>query len=173
RRHPGGHRAADRGGAGRAVIRIARTDDIPAIVRLVNLAYRVEEFFVEGDRTDEAEIRRLLDRGAFLLLDEDGALAGCVYVAIADGRGYLGLLAVDPARQGGGRGRRPVAAVEGRCRAAGARPLDLTVVNLRAELPPFYERLGFRQAGTAPFPDDARKKLPCHFLLYTKPLDDA
>jgi N-acetylglutamate synthase-like GNAT family acetyltransferase len=152
-------------------IRAAGSDDAAAIAGLVNRAYRVEEFFVEGDRTDAAEVRRLLADGAFLLLEEEGALAGCVYLKIADGRGYLGLLAVDPARQGGGRGRSLVGAVEEACRAAGARHLDLTVVNLRLELPPFYERLGFRRAGTAPFPDDARVKQACHFVRYTKPLD--
>jgi len=149
-------------------LRAAGPDDVPELVRIINLAYRVEDFFVHGDRTDAGEVRRKL--GGFLVLEEEGGITGCVWLEIADGRGYFGPLAIDPARQGGGRARALIDAVEDACRAAGVRHLDLTVVSVRPELVPFYERLGFQLSGTAPFPDPEKLKMPCHFILYSKVL---
>lgn len=152
-----------------AAIRVANDRDVPALVRVINAAYRVEEFFVDGDRTDEAEVRERLGRGRFLALDgDDGALAACVWVELRGERGYFGMLSVDPARQGRGLGRRLVGAAEEACRLAGCVAMDIVVVNLREELPPFYNRLGYVEAGTRPYPD--RTKLPCHFILMSKPL---
>jgi hypothetical protein len=48
--------------------------------------------------------------------------------------------------------------------------MDLNVVNLREELPPFYRKRGYAEQGTAPFPGDAPTKLPCHFVRMSKPL---
>jgi len=85
-------------------------------------------------------------------------------------RGYFGLLAVDPARQGEGFGRKMVAEVEDCARAAGCEFMDLRIVNIRAELPPFYRRLGYVETGTEPFAADARPTQPCHFVKMSKPL---
>lgn len=116
-------------------------------------------------------MRELLSRGAFLLLeDADGALAGCVYVETGGERGSFGMLSVDPAQKARGLGRRLVAAAEAACRARGCRHLDLQVVSLREELFPFYRRLGYVEAGTAPFPETSRLKRPCHMALMTKRL---
>ncbi len=150
-------------------IRGASAADVGALVRLVNRAYAVERAFIDADRTDAAELRRLVDREAMLVLDEGGELTCCVHLAVDGRHGYLGLLSVDPDRQGAGRGRRLVAAVEERCRAAGCALLELWVVNLRAELPRFYRALGYADAGTRPF-EDARLKQPAHFVVMRKPL---
>lgn len=48
--------------------------------------------------------------------------------------------------------------------------MDLRIVNLREELPPFYRRLGYVETGTAPFQEEIKSKLPCHFVLMSKPL---
>ncbi|HUQ47725.1 MAG TPA: hypothetical protein VM053_05695 [Gemmatimonadaceae bacterium] len=47
--------------------------DIPELVRIINLAYRVEDFFIDGDRTNEADVRsRLETPGAcFIVVDSD------------------------------------------------------------------------------------------------------
>jgi GNAT superfamily N-acetyltransferase len=153
-------------------VRAAGPDDAPAIVTLVNRAYRVEDFFIDGDRTDEAEVRAKMERGRWLVLEEDDGPSGCVYVEITGDRVYFGPLAIDPARQGGGRGRALIAAVADLGRAAGARHLDLTVVSVRTELIPFYERLGFHPVGTAPFSDTAKLKQPCHFIHYTREIGE-
>ena len=152
-------------------VRPATAADVPALAALINRAYRVEDFFIDGDRTSEADVRRQIDR--FLILEEeDGALGACVLVQVNGERGYLGVLSVDPDRQGGGRGRRMVEAVEETCRAAGCTVLDIRVIDLREELPPFYRKLGFVETGTQPFPEAERHKLKrtAHFILMSKRL---
>lgn len=151
-------------------VRPATEDDIPTVVRLINAAFAVERFFVDQDRIDAAEVARLLRAGRFYLLEQTGAALGCVYVELRGERGYFGLLSVEPGRQGAGIGRRLVGEVEAACRAAGCTALDIQVVNLRTELPPLYRKLGFREAGTKPFPASIPTTLPCHFVLMTKPL---
>jgi len=77
----------------------------------------------------------------------DGALAAGVYVEMRGDRSYLGLLSVDPGKQKTGLGRRMVAAAEEFAREMGSHAMDMTVVNLRTELPPFYEKLGLEKLG--------------------------
>jgi predicted N-acetyltransferase YhbS len=148
----------------------AQPSDAESIARLVNDAFRPERFFTEGDRTNPDKVRALFDRGKFLLLRDGDALAGCVYVEVNGERGYLGLLSVDLARQRSGIGSRLVSAAEDECRSAGCRFMDLTIVNLRPELPPYYRRLGYTETGVLPFPPDQRPKLPVHLVQMSKPL---
>jgi len=145
---------------------------VGAIAALVNEAYGVEAFFVRGPRIEEDDVRQHLETGGFLLADEPGGLAGCVYVEARGALGYFGLLSVAPARQGLGLGRRLVAAAEERLRVAGCREAEILVVHLRTELLSFYGPLGYVDAGTAPFPEGERERLlrPCHFVVMRKAL---
>jgi GNAT superfamily N-acetyltransferase len=152
-------------------IRWAVARDVPAIVRVINMAFRAaESFFVEGDRISTEILQPMLDKANFLLAEDATGLAACVYVELHGERAYLGLLAVDPARQHRGLGRRLIDEAENYARASGCRAMDIRIVNLRAELPPFYRRLGYVETGTEPFPAEIRSKLPCHFMLMSKPL---
>jgi predicted N-acetyltransferase YhbS len=151
-------------------IRFETDWDAEAIAALVNAAFKVERFFIDGDRINPARVREMLRTGKFLLGEEGGALVACVYVEIRGERGYFGLLAVEPARQGAGLGRKMVAEAENYARAAGCAFMDLLIVNLRAELPPFYRRLGYIETGTEPFAADAKPLQPCHFVKMSKPL---
>jgi GNAT superfamily N-acetyltransferase len=153
------------------MIRRATAAEIDTLVGLINAAYVVERFFKRGDRIDARRVASLMARGAFLVESEaDGVLLGCVFVEVrAARRGYFGLLAVDPLRQHGGTGRRLIAAAETFCRDAGCEAMDIRVVNLRTELPPYYERLGYVETGTAPY-DDQDATRPCHFVVMSKPL---
>jgi N-acetylglutamate synthase-like GNAT family acetyltransferase len=152
-------------------IRWAQARDVAGIVRLINLAFRAaESFFVEGDRITPEILRSMLDKGNFLLAEDAAGLVGCVYIELQRKRAYFGLLAVDPARQHRGLGRRLVDESENHARAAGCHTMDLRIVNVREELPPFYRRLGYVETGTAPFPAEIKSKLPCHFVLMSKPL---
>src|SRR5271163_4379729 len=151
-------------------MRTAAPADASAIARLVNAAFRPERFFIEADRTNPEEVGALLQKGKFLLHLEDGALAGCVYVEVRGERGYFGLLAVDPERQRSGLGTRLIAAAEQHCRSAGCRFMDLTFVNVRQELPGYYQRFGYAESGVLPFPADQEAKIPVHLVQMSKPL---
>jgi GNAT superfamily N-acetyltransferase len=153
--------------------RAATPQDVPNLVRLINRAYRVEDFFIDGDRTCEQDVRQRMAApgGCFLVIDgAAGALAAAVFVEVRGPRGYFGMLSVDPDRQKEGLGRTLVLAVEARCRAAGCRFLDLDVVNLRQELPAFYALFGFAPRGAAPFPDPGKLRREAHLVVMTKPL---
>jgi GNAT superfamily N-acetyltransferase len=155
--------------------RIAGASDIPALARVINRAYDIERFFVTGTRTSEAEVaERLGKANASFLVVDDGAmpsdLAGAVYVEIRGVRGYFAMLAVDPRRQGSGLGRLLVTAAEDYCRKAGCTFLDIEVVNLRTELPPFYAKFGYAPYATAPFPTVERLSRSAHLVVMTKPL---
>ena len=158
-------------------LRGARADEATAIAALVNTAFQVEAFFKRGDRTDAGDIGNMMQRGEFLVIDHSEArdapgtgLAACVYTRTNGDRGYFGMLSIDPRSQGRGLGRSMIAAVESRFRAQGCQAVDIQVVNLRQELPPFYERLGYVASGTLPFPDDGSATQPCHFIVMTKRL---
>jgi ribosomal protein S18 acetylase RimI-like enzyme len=93
-----------------------------------------------------------------------------VYVEVSGRRGYFGMLAVDPGRQGQGLGRVLVRAVEEHCAKAGCTDLDLDVVDLRSELPGFYNALGFTRTGSIPYPRPSETKQPVHLIQMSKPL---
>jgi predicted N-acetyltransferase YhbS len=150
--------------------RKATPADAEAIARLVNAAFRPERFFIDQDRTNPEKVRALLKHGEFLLTEEDGLLVGCVYVELRGERGYFGLLAVDPEKQGAGIGSALIRVAEQHCQAAGCRLMDLTIVNLRKELPGFYHLEGYSESGTEPFPEAERGKMPCYLIRMTKPL---
>ena len=152
-------------------MRIAQITDVDAIARLINAAFIVEQVAFDGDRIDAQGVGELLDKGAFLLGEDAAGLAGCVYVEVRGARGYLGLLSVDPARQGMGLGRWLVAAAEDHSRKAGCYTMDLRIISPRAEsLLPFYQHLGYIETGTAPFSSDLKPKVPCHYITMVKQL---
>jgi ribosomal protein S18 acetylase RimI-like enzyme len=140
-------------------------------MELVNNAFQLERFFLIGDRLDPERTRPQFEKGRFLLL-EDAGLAACVYVELRGPRAYLGLLSIDPARRHRGLARHLVSAAEQFARENGARFMDLTVVNLRTELPPLYEKLGYTSVGTRPIHQElaSRVSQPCHLIRMSKPL---
>ncbi len=154
--------------------RLATTADIPAVTRIVNAAYRVEDFFKIGDRTDEGEVGRIIRDHAFIVaVDEAGDLAGCVEVRAEAGRGYFGMLSVDPGRQKAGLGAALVAEAERFAIERGCGAMDITYVNVREELTAFYRRFGYQKTGTAPFPAEEPTKFPVHFVTMSKELTGA
>src|SRR5713101_5036415 len=119
-------------------LRSANLGDVKALTRLINSAFRVEQPFIEGDRIDPEGIRSYIAKGKFLLAEDSAGLAGCVYVELRGNRGYLGLLGVDPPRQGTGLGRKLLNAAENLFHEAGCQAIDLRVISARAPLPAFY-----------------------------------
>ena len=152
-------------------IRVAAPVDAPQITAVINAAFRVaEEFFVDGNRIKQTEVEQLLAKGVFLLAQADDKIDGCVYVELRGERSYLGLLSVDPTFQQSGLGSLLMNEAETYCRERGSQSMDILIVNLRRELPPFYQKRGYVDSGTSPFPADVPTKIPCHFINMSKPL---
>lgn len=148
-----------------ASVRRAVPSDAKALAELVNRAYAVEGFFVDGHRTSADEISRMIGSGTFLVLEQGHtpALAGAVYVEPRAEGGYFGMLSVAPELQGMGLGTRLVRIAEAMCEAMGAPTVRLQIVNLREELGRWYRSLGYREVGTRPYTHRPVKQ-PCHFV---------
>ena len=127
--------------------RVATEADFPSLIAVVNAAYSIETF-LEGTRTDDERLSAMMQKGVILVAEDDtGQILGCVYTEVRGPRGYLGQLAVDPVHQGRGLARIIVEAAEDRLRAEGCEAVDITVLNLRPELPPIYRRFGYIETG--------------------------
>jgi N-acetylglutamate synthase-like GNAT family acetyltransferase len=152
-------------------VRVAETGDAEAIVAIINAAFRLAEgFLLDRDRIDLEAVQELFQKGTFLIA-EDSSLCGCVYVeSRGRDRSYLGLLAVDPRLQKSGLGSQLMKAAEEYCAKAGSHFMDLRIVSVREELPPFYHRRGYVETGTEPFTPGLTPKVPCHFVWMSKPL---
>lgn len=151
------------------IMRFATTSDVSALTRLINAAFAVEHVVFDGDRIDDNGTRAYMEKGNILIADDPSGPVGCVYCEVRGERGYLGLLAVNPSRQGTGLGRELVAAAEDYLRSAGCAAVDLRTLSPRG-LPPFYKLLGYEESGTAPFPPERKAKVPGHFVLMSKRL---
>jgi GNAT superfamily N-acetyltransferase len=151
-------------------VRVADESDAEALVRLINLAFKAERPFVEGDRIEIAEVRSRLAKGQFLLLHEGETLIGCVHVEMHRDRGHIGLLGIEPAHQKKGFGKQLMASAEENLRAAGCKVADLRFINHRTELLRFYTQLGYAESGSAAFPFTNRMKMPFHFIEMSKKL---
>ncbi len=157
--------------------RRAGADDVDAIVRLVESAYRgdasregwtTEADFLEGQRTDRDEVGGLVARfpeRRVVLAEEGGVLRACVRIDDEPEHeaGYIGMFAVAPTLQGRGLGGALLAEAErvireelGRARAR------MTVISIRTTLRAWYARKGYVATGeTEPFPyGDARFGVP-------------
>ena len=154
-----------------STVRTATEADATKIADVINRAFSVvEQFFVDGDRITEVEVRDDLRKGTFLLSEADAEIYGCVYVEPNRNRAYLGLLSVDPGLQQKGLGSVLLNAAEDYCRKLGCDFMDIKVVNLRTDLPGFYNKRGYVETGNSPFPPEVETKLSCHFIDMTKRL---
>ncbi|WP_375435394.1 GNAT family N-acetyltransferase [uncultured Hymenobacter sp.] len=154
-------------------IKRATPADVPALVALVNSAYRGEQskqgwtteaHLLGGQRTDAEALLDLLtpDEATMLLCTTaEGQLCGSVYLQLQGDTLYLGMLSVAPNRQAQGIGKRLLAAAEAHAYSYGCSRLRITVISVRAELIAWYERHGYHQTGeTEPFPTDTRFGIP-------------
>ena len=145
--------------------RIAGPRDARAVAALISLAYRVEDFFKIGDRTDEADV---------LLTDGEGRVPAPRGSGDDERRARRSRLRRHPRRDrllrhaldrpGAARAGPRTAARSPRprhhCRNAGCREMELEVVNLRTELPPFYRRFGYAETVTRPVPRSRTGEAP-------------
>lgn len=150
--------------------RDADNADVDAIVELVNLAYRVEDFFIDGNRTYAGEVRHHLSEGTFVLADAGSVFDGSIFTRTEGAQGYFGMLSVHPEKQHHGLGRALIAEAERRALEASCTTMRLVVVNLRDDLIPWYRRLGYVERGTAPFAEPDKLKQPAVFVEMVRPL---
>jgi ribosomal protein S18 acetylase RimI-like enzyme len=128
--------------------RIATPDDLDSIVELINFAFMDENKDMRGNRTDPNEITSYMQKGHFLLFEEEGHSLGVIYAEIrGEGRGYLALLATDPKMRCRGVGKQLLLAGEQFCRQRGCQIVEGTVVSFRQDLVDRYLRRGWRVTG--------------------------
>ena len=154
-------------------IRLATTADIPRLVPMINAAFTVETF-LEGTRTDIDRLSAYMLKGEVLLAeDASGQLIGSIYTELRSPRGYLGMLAIDPAHQRAGHGRTLMSAGEDHLRGKGCQAVDICVIEWRTELPPIYRRFGYVETAIEDFQPSQRLKPgvpPCRSIIMSKPL---
>ena len=167
--------------------RTAESSDTPTIVELVNSAYRgdsgkqgwtTEADLLDGQRTDAAEITRLLnaDDSMILLCQQQAEIIASVHLEKHEEGAYLGMLSVNPAVQNQGIGKRLMAEAERIAKAQwAAEKMLMMVITLRHDIIAFYQRYGYVRTGrTEPFPTGENygiQKVPGLVLEYLeKPL---
>ncbi|MDV9190645.1 GNAT family N-acetyltransferase [Streptomyces sp. SR27] len=173
---------------GRISYREAVLDDVPALVPLVESAYRgdasrggwtTEADILQGQRTDPEGVAAVITAPAsrLLVVERDGELVACCQLEHRGEAAYFGMFAVRPELQGAGLGKLIIAEAERRVREAwDVSEMHMTVISVREELVAWYERRGYRRTGRmTPFPyGDERFGLPqrddLEFELLVKPL---
>jgi ribosomal protein S18 acetylase RimI-like enzyme len=155
-----------------AHVRLATPADRSRLIPLINAAFAVETF-LEGTRTDEERLAAMMQSGEILLAENlSGEIVASIYAECRGIRGYLGMLAVDPAYQRSGIGKQMLAASEDYLRRRGCEVIDISVLSLRPELLPIYRGLGFVETGTEEFHMSRALKdgQQCHCIKMSKPL---
>jgi GNAT superfamily N-acetyltransferase len=137
----------------------ATTADIPALVPLINGAYRGEggqigwtneSHLISGARTSPQDLEELLHNpGATILklTGPDNTILGCVYLQAQGDRLYLGLLSVLPSHQNAGIGKQFLTTADDYARRHHCTHIHITVISVRTELVAWYERHGFNRTG--------------------------
>jgi len=170
--------------------RAAALNDIPAIVALVESAYRgdasragwtTEADFLEGQRIDQEGVKADIETpdSCVLLAEaaEGSGLLACCHLQQQGDICYFGMFSVQPAQQGSGLGKRMMAEAERLAREDWhCTHMQMTVIDIRDELIGFYERRGYVRTGVhKPFPyGDERFGIPLRddlrFEVLEKPL---
>lgn len=152
-------------------LRLAEPRDIPALHALVERAYRGdsarrgwthEADLLDGQRTDPELLAAMIDDPAqrVLLAGPPEQPMACAAVTDKGGRlAYLGMVTVDPERQGSGLGRALLESAEEWARAnLATERMEMTVIVQRSELIDWYRRQGYQPTGERrPFPYDDPK----------------
>ena len=170
-------------------VSVARTEDIPTCVSIINQAYAGKDDLGGISWSHKAEIetgpRVDLDKNEELIntenqsvlkYEENGEILGCVTVKVTEepNLAYTGTLAVKPSLQAKGVGTVLLAAAENWAKEKGCTRMKLTVVDFRQELIEFYKRRGYQDTGERdPFPENIPCKplVPLLIVVLTKSLD--
>ncbi|MFC9620765.1 GNAT family N-acetyltransferase [Streptomyces sp. NPDC056930] len=151
--------------SGQLTFRDAADADVPALVTLIESAYRgdssragwtTEADILQGQRTDPDGVREVVEApgSRLLVVERDGVLIACCQLEHRGDASYFGMFAVRPELQGAGLGKVIIAEAERIVREAwGVTEMHMTVISVREELIAWYERRGYRRTGKlSPFP---------------------
>lgn len=168
--------------------RPAGPDDVPALVALIDSAYRgdssragwtTEADFLEGQRTDPEGVLEVIESAdsRLVAVEAGGELVACCQLEHRGAHAYFGMFAVRPTLQGAGLGKVILAEAERFARDDwGVAEMHMTVITVREDLIAWYVRRGYARTGEmAPFPyGQERFGLPTRddleFELLTKKL---
>jgi ribosomal protein S18 acetylase RimI-like enzyme len=167
-------------------ISIVAIKDIPALVQLLNSAYRGEESkkgwtseadMVDGDlRTDETNMKELMNQPGAVFLkytNEENEIKGCVFLHERESKLYLGMLSVSPSLQTKGIGKQLMAASERYAKQKACPAIFMRVISIRYELIAWYERQGYYKTGETQAFNNSKfgtAKQPIEFIMLQKDL---
>ena len=168
-------------------ISIAKEEDVPAITKLLNSAYRgesstegwtTEAHLIGGNvRTDEAHLLEVMERQESDVLkytDDQKEIVGCVNLQQHGNKIYLGMLSVSPKLQGAGTGKQLLQAAEEYAQNVQCTSIYMTVITARTELISWYERYGYIDTSERkPFKEDGltgNHLQPLEFMVLEKKL---
>ena len=139
-----------------AEIRPARAADADAVAACVHLAYaKYVPRIGRKPKPMEANYARAIAQHQVWIVDGEAGLAAVLELIPQDDHLLIENIAVDPARQGGGLGRRLMAFAEAEARRHGFGELRLYTNEKFVENIAFYEWLGYTVTGREPFKGSA------------------
>jgi len=165
-----GHKATAPASRGLA-IRVARSDEAPAIVELILAIFRGEIHSTCAGFVNAKEVERLMRCGKFLLAENEKQLVGCAYVEPRLEASRLDLLVVNPSHQRAGIGSQLLDAAERLSTSMECLFMHLRVVNLHCETIRFCRRRGYVEFGIESLCRDQPISLHCHVIRMCKRLE--
>ena len=168
------------------MISIATLEDVTALEKLINSAYRgetskqgwtTEANLLAGQRITVDELAELIKNkeNTILKFNNNEDIIGCVLLVNKGNKLYLGMLTVSPKLQNSGIGKQLLKEAEVHALSLGLSKIIMTVISIREELIDWYQRQGYIDTGMRePFPlngtDAIIANQPLEFIVMKKTL---
>lgn len=164
------------------MITTATLEDVPALEKLINSAYRgetsklgwtTEANLLQDKRITADELYETINKNTILKYTDNNTIIGCVLLADKGNKLYLGMLTVSPELQNSGIGKKLLQKAEEHALSLNLPKIAMTVISIREELIAWYNRHGFIDTGVRePFPlngtDAIISQLPLEFIVLEK-----